>query len=576
MADPAVTRPLRISRRPVPEAAYDALPGSLDPVLRRVYAARRVLPAEVGATLSSLLPVGTLGGVEAAAELLVAARRSQAAILVVGDFDADGATAAALVVATLRAMGFAKVDYLVPNRFSLGYGFSPAVADLAAMQRPQIVITVDNGISSIEGVARATAHGIDVIITDHHLPGPELPAARAIINPNLQGEVFPSKALCGVGVAFYLMAALARALGKAGFGPYRQFQQPVIDALDLVALGTVADLVPLDANNRILVNEGLLRMRSGRVRPGLAALFAVAGRDPAATRSADLGFAIAPRLNAAGRLADMSLGIDCLLADDAATARSLAGRLDELNIERRRLQLRMQEEAAGLLDQLAAEGMADSSCLFDAGWHEGIVGLVAARMRERSGRPVVAFAPGGEEGMLKGSARSVTGIHIRDLIADAVARSGLSGLRFGGHAMAAGLSLPASDLQDFSAAWNAEVSRALASLDDADVHWTDGPLAVEDFNADLAAKLHFAGPWGQGFAEPLFDNVFEVLDHRLLKDAHLRLSLRHPDGGGPMEAIAFGHRELPAGRLRCLYHLGVNDYGGRRRQQLVVEHLQSA
>jgi len=568
-----------IRQREVPEPLYQALPAALDPVLRRIYAARHVAAGELAATLSGLLPVTSLGGVMAAADLLVSVRRRQAAVLVVGDYDADGATATALVVAALRGMGFTAVDYLVPNRFEFGYGFSPGVADLAATRRPAVIITVDNGVTSIEGVARARARGIDVIVTDHHLPGAELPAASVIINPNLPGEGFPGKALCGVGVAFYLVAALARVLDAAGLGRYEELRRPVLAGLDLVALGTVADLVPLDANNRILVAEGLRRMRAGAARPGLAALFAVAGRDPATARSADLGFAIAPRLNAAGRLDDMSLGIDCLLAADPRQARERAARLDALNAERRALQQRMQAQAEGHLAGIAdaaAGGAAPGLCLFDPAWHEGIVGLVASRLKERTGRPVVAFAPGDEAGILKGSARSIAGVHIRDVLAAVATRGAIRELRFGGHAMAAGLRLPAGQLETFESAWQAELALALAGVDTGQVLWTDGPLAPAELNDELAGQLHLAGPWGQGFPEPLFDNEFQVLDQRLLKDAHLRLSLRHAAGGDPIEAMAFNRTMPLPGRIRCCYRLGINDFGGRRRRQLVVEHLQSA
>lgn len=568
-----------IRQREVPEPLYQALPATLDPVLRRVYAARRVAPAELGATLSGLLPVGSLGGVTAAAERLVSVRRRQARVLVVGDYDADGATATALVVSALRGMGFADVGYLVPNRFEFGYGFSPGVADLAAARRPELIITVDNGVTSVEGVARAAAHGIDVIVTDHHLPGAELPAAQAIINPNLPGEAFPGKSLCGVGVAFYLAAALARALDSAGLGRYEALRRPVLAALDLVALGTVADLVPLDANNRILVAEGLRRMRAGEARPGLAALFAVAGRDTATARSADLGFAIAPRLNAAGRLDDMSLGIDCLLAPDAGRARGLAARLDALNAERRSLQQRMQAQAEQHLAGIGRDlpgGDAPGICLFDPDWHEGIVGLLASRVKERTGRPVVAFAPGDEAGILKGSARSVAGVHVRDVLAALATRGVVRELRFGGHAMAAGLRLPADQLDAFATAWQAELALALAGVEAGQVLWTDGPLSAAELTAELAEQLHFAGPWGQGFPEPLFDNEFEVLDQRLLKDAHLRLSLRHAAGGEPLEAMAFNRATPLPARMRCCYRLGINDFGGRRRRQLVVEHVQCA
>jgi single-stranded-DNA-specific exonuclease len=551
----------------------------LAPVLRRIYAARGVSPAELNATLSDLLPVGSLGGVGAAAQFLADARRRQSAILVVGDFDADGATASALVVASMRAMGFANVSYLVPDRFVFGYGLSPAVVDLAATRRPDLIITVDNGISSLDGVAHARALGIDVLVTDHHLPGEELPPARLIVNPNLPGEPFASKALCGVGVAFYLMAALARELGQRGLADFDDCRRAVSSCLDLVALGTVADVVCLDHNNRILVSEGLRRIRARTARPGVLALFEVAGRDPAMARSADLGFGIAPRLNAAGRLTDMSLGIECLLAPDGASARRHAARLDDLNRSRRELQARMQAEAQDHLERAGSHyvnGAAGGICLFDRSWHEGIVGLIASRVKERTGMPVVAFAPGEQPGLLKGSVRSVEGMNIRDLLAVIAASHRVPGMVFGGHAMAAGLRLPESALDAFRAEFSAEVTREMADVETGRVFWTDGPLAEADLRLPLAEGLHFAGPWGQGFAEPLFDNEFTVLDRRVLRDAHLRLLLRHPDGGEPVEAIAFNQTRALPGRARFLYRFGINAFNGHTRQQLVVEHIDCA
>jgi len=571
-----VTRVADVRRRDVPEALYAALPASLDPVLRRVYAARRVGVEEVEPALARLLPVGTLGGVAAAASLLADARAAQSRVLVVGDYDADGATATALMVAAMRAMGFAEVGYLVPNRFEYGYGLSPAIAELAAERRPAVLVTVDNGVASVEGVARARELGMAVVVTDHHLPGAELPRADAIVNPNLAGEAFPSKALCGVGVAFYVMAALGRELDARGLVPHAVSRRAVAECLDLVALGTVADLVPLDHNNRVLVAEGLRRMRAGAARPGIRALFRVAGRDIALARSADLGFALAPRLNAAGRLTDMSLGIDCLLATDEREALARAARLDELNRARQELQTRMQAEAEtqlrGLEEGLGA-GLPPALCLFDPRWHEGIVGLVASRVKERAGRPVIAFAPGEEAGLLKGSARSIDGVHVRDALAAVAARGVAPAMKFGGHAMAAGVRLPAAELDAFRAAFAAEVARQLAGAEPGSVLWTDGPLAAADFAPGLAEALHLAGPWGQGFPEPLFDNELAVLDQRVLKDAHLRLTLRHLDGGEPVEAIAFNRRESLPGAARFLYRLGINDFGGRRRRQLVVEDI---
>lgn len=573
----AVTAGLSVRRRAVPEDIYRSLPDDLDPVMRRIFAARQVPASELNPALNALLPVGSLGGTGPAAELLADLRRRRGAVVVVGDYDADGATASALMVTALRGMGFERVTYLVPNRFALGYGLSPAVAELAAAGKPDLLITVDNGITSVAGVERARALGISVLVTDHHLPGPELPDAAAVVNPNLPGEGFASKALCGVGVAFYVMAALARELDRQSLAPYAKSRQVVTSTLDLVALGTVADLVRLDHNNRILVNAGLARIRSGAGRPGVNALFAVAGRDPATARSAELGFVIAPRLNAAGRLSDMAIGIECLLSSDPRQARALASRLDELNAARRELQARMQaqaEEQISLITDDVAESSGEACCLFDPGWHEGIVGLVASRLKERTGAPAVAFAPAAEQGFLKGSARSIDGVHIRDVLAAVAARGAVPEMTFGGHAMAAGLRLPARCFEEFRAAFIAEVARQSAGLETGRVLWTDGPLTAAQMGIGLAEQLQFSAPWGQGFPEPLFDNDFAVLDQRVLKDAHLRLTLRHPEGGEPVEAIAFNETRALPGKARFLYRLGVNDFGGSRRRQLVVEHIE--
>jgi single-stranded-DNA-specific exonuclease len=573
----SVTTAANIRQREVPAAVYDALPGDLDPVLRRIYAARKLAPAEVNPSLSGMAPVGTLGGVGAAAALLADVRRREGRIVVVGDYDADGATASALMVTALRGMGFERVGFLVPSRFTYGYGLSPAVAELAAAGKPDLLVTVDNGVASVTGVARARELGMKVLVTDHHLPGPELPAADVIVNPNLVGEAFASKALCGVGVAFYVTAALARELDQRGVLPYERSRPVVAGTLDLVALGTVADVVRLDHNNRILVGEGLRRIRAGLGRPGLNALFEVVGRDPAAASAGDLGFVVAPRLNAAGRLADMTVGIECLLAADRRSARLLAARLHELNAERRDLQARMQTQAEQQLGRLAGElaGVdGQVGCLFDPGWHEGIVGLVASRLRERTDRPAVAFAPAEEEGIIKGSARSVEGVHIRDVLAAIAARGVVPEMTFGGHAMAAGLRLPLRRLEEFRAAFTEEVQRQLAGMESARVIWTDGPLDAGQARVELAERLHTAGPWGQGFPEPLFDNELAVLDQRVLKDAHLRLALRHPRGGEPVEAIAFNETRPLPDAARFVYRLGINDFGGRRRCQLVVEHIE--
>lgn len=564
-----------IVRREVLPDFYAALPAELDPVSRRVCAARLIQPAELGTSIANLLPIGSLTGARPAATLLAEAFDTQPALLIVGDFDADGATSTALMVSCLRAFGYHHVAYLVPNRFQFGYGLSVGIAELAMRSRPDFLITVDNGITSVDGVAFAADHGAQVIVTDHHLPGAALPAAAAIVNPNLHGEPFASKHLAGVGVAFYTMAALARELADRGHGDEEALKRIVARCLDLVALGTIADMVQLDPNNRILVTEGLKRMRTGRSRPGIEALFAVAGRNPVTARAADLGFAIAPRLNAAGRLEDMSLGIDCLLAAEAGSARRLAGRLDALNEERKQLQSRMLAGAGAQLAALEIDPAVagGASCLFDPDWHEGVVGLVAGRVCEQTGRPAIALAKSEMAGILKGSARSINGVHVRDLLEQIAPE--VPGLQFGGHAMAAGVRLPEGSLEVFRVHFGAEVGRQLGRLNRDDVLWTDGPLGPEDLRPQLAEQLQYLLPWGQGMPEPLFDNTFEICDQRILKDAHLKLQVRHSGRAGMFEAIAFNHVDPLGAKARLLYRLDVNDYGGRRRSQLVVERVLS-
>ena len=579
LRDPAqVVRP-DIRCRVAAPGSVDALPPELHPVLRRVLAARQVMPAQLQPALAQLLPVAGLPGVAAAAERLVAARSSGERVLVIGDFDADGATATALAMTCLRAFGFADPGFLVPDRFTLGYGLSVGIVELAAARRPALLLTVDNGITSFEGVRRARELGMEVLITDHHLAGPELPATALIVNPNLPGSSFGSPALCGVGVAFYLMAATGRRLAELGLVSADLARETVTACLDLVALGTVADLVPLDFNNRILVAEGIRRIRAGRTRPGIEALFRVAGRTPAVARSSDLGFAIAPRLNAAGRLTDMTLGIECLLAADDGTARGCATQLDALNTERRALQDRMQAEAqvqlAGLSE--AAIGSGGACCLFDERWHPGIVGLVASRIRELTGEPALAFARATEPGMLRGSARSVEGVHIRDVIANAVARIPGLDIRYGGHAMAAGLTLAEADLAVFHRAVATELARVRDPQGGGGTVWTDGGLEPDQIHLDVAEILAASGPWGQAFPEPLFDNLFTVREQRVVGEKHLKLRVAHPDGGPVFDAIVFRHAPLAGGRnapARLLYRLDVNHYRDTRTAQLVVEHLE--
>jgi single-stranded-DNA-specific exonuclease len=573
-----LARVLTVVRRVVPGGA-EALGADLHPVLRRVYAARGLRSSEeLKLTLERLAPVGSLGGAEAAAQLLI--RHRQGRVLVVGDFDADGATSTALMLRALRGFGFSAVDFLVPNRFEYGYGLTPEIVAVAAERAPTLIITVDNGISSHAGVLAARSRGIDVLITDHHLPAAQLPDANAIVNPNLPGNGFASGALAGVGVAFYVCAALRRALESAGL--LSAGAPPIASFLDLVALGTVADVVPLDANNRVLVAQGVARIRAGRCVAGISALLQVARRSQADLVSSDLGFAVAPRLNAAGRLSDMSVGIRCLLSDDPAEARALAIELDGLNAQRREIEAEMQLKALAAVRALREESgdqRRSGVCLFDAEWHQGVVGLVAGRVKEQLRRPVVAFALV-DERTLRGSARSVPGVHIRDVL-EAVATTHPGMLeKFGGHAMAAGLSLPRAQLDRFARAFDQEVARVMALGAASDVVETDGELKPDEIALPLATALRAGGPWGAAFAEPLFDGVFEVRGTpRVLAERHLKFQVSAQEGRGGFEAIAFNNVDpqrpapLPSGRVRLIYRLGTNEYQGEQRLQLVVEHL---
>lgn len=569
---------LKVVRR-TSAAGAAALGGHLHPVLGRVYAARGVRSAsELDHSLERLLPVSTLEGVPAAVELLLGHRNRR--VLVIGDFDADGATSSALVVRALRGFGFTAVDFLVPNRFEFGYGLTPEIVALAAGRAPSLIVTVDNGVSSNAGVAAARAQGIDVLITDHHLPGAELPAANVIVNPNLAGSRFGSRSLAGVGVAFYVMAALKRRMDELGLTTAAT--PGAATFLDLVALGTVADVVPLDANNRVLVAQGLKRIRAGRCVAGIRALLNLAGRSTAELTAADLAFGVAPRLNAAGRIDDMTVGIQCLLEDDPAAAQALAARLDALNAERRAIEARMQQEALAAVRVLRAPvpGMRDRTgvVLFEESWHQGVVGLVASRVKDRLRRPVIAFARA-DEATLRGSARSIPGIHIRDVL-DAIAAHHPDLIsRFGGHAMAAGLTLERVQLDRFAAAFDAEVKRCMTGVTAADAVETDGELTANEIALETAQALRAGGPWGQAFPEPSFDGLFSIRSARVLADRHLKMWVEVPRSGRAFDAIAFNHLEEgapsapPAGLAHLVYRLEVNEYQGERRLQLLVDHL---
>lgn len=568
---------MRIDPRPLPANLPDL--GDLPPLLTRLYAARGVRSAvELDKGLARLIPYQRLKGIDAAVSLLVTALQQRQRILIVGDFDADGATASSVGVLGLRMLGAAHVDYLVPNRFEYGYGLTPEIVAVALQREPQLLLTVDNGISSVEGVAAAKAAGLTVLVTDHHLPGPELPAADAIVNPNQPGCAFPSKALAGVGVMFYVLLALRARLRELNWFAERGLNEPnLAELLDLVALGSVADVVPLDANNRILVHQGLARIRAGRARPGLRAVLEVAGRDHQRINSTDLGFILGPRLNAAGRLDDMSLGIECLLCEDEALARDMAQQLDELNKDRKSIEQGMQREALAQLKDLPLADMPFGLCLFEPDWHQGVIGILASRLKERYFRPAIAFADAGD-GLLKGSARSVPGLHIRDAL-DAVAAKhpGLIS-KFGGHAMAAGLSLPQENYGAFAAAFDAEVRRQLHADDLTGRLLSDGQLSVTEFNLELAKALRHAGPWGQHFPEPLFHGVFQIVQQRLVGEKHLKLVLKTECGGQTLDGIAFNiDRELwpnPTVRwVEVAYKLDVNEFRGNETVQLMIAHL---
>jgi single-stranded-DNA-specific exonuclease len=570
-----------IRRRPLVPAADFAL--DVHPVLRRVYAGRGICSAaDLDLSLERLLPIGSLDGVDRAAQLL-AAHQAAGRVLVIGDFDADGATSTAVMVRGLRALQFAHVDFLVPDRFRFGYGLTPEIVALAATRTPSLIVTVDNGVSSVAGVEAALQLGIPVLVTDHHLPGAVLPRAEVIVNPNLAPTRFASSALAGVGVAFYVIAALARSLGRDDFR--------AAELLDLVALGTVADVVPLDHNNRILVSQGLRRIRAGRCVPGIRALLEAANRRIGEITAADLGFAVAPRLNAAGRLTDMSVGIACLLADEPTEAARLAALLGKLNDERREIEQRMQLEAIEIAAGLRFGddgGEALGLCLFDESWHQGVVGLVAGRIKDRWNRPVIAFARAAD-GSLRGSARSISGVNIRDALDSIAAQH--PGLidKFGGHAMAAGMSMPEASLTPFRLAFAEEIAARADRESLRGVIHSDGALTAAELSLDTAHVLRGAGPWGQGFPEPVFDGDFQVVDARIVGDRHLKLQLRAADSpgaggarsGASMDAIAFGyiggaaeHPELRGGaRIHLAYRLEVNEYRGVERVQLNCQHL---
>lgn len=569
----------QLRRREADETAE--LPADLPPLLRRLYASRGVRSArELERSVKGMLPWQQLSGIDNAVEILYNAFREGIRIIVVGDFDADGATSTALSVLGMRALGCDNISYLVPNRFEDGYGLSPEVVDQAKARGAQLIVTVDNGISSHAGVAHAKTLGIPVIVTDHHLPGDTLPDAEAIINPNLRDCEFPSKSLAGVGVAFYLMLALRTFLRDKGWFDERNIAPPnLAELLDLVALGTVADVVPLDANNRILTWQGLSRIRAGKCRPGIKALLEISNRDPQQLAASDLGFALGPRLNAAGRLDDMSVGVALLLCDNLGEARVLASELDALNQTRKEIEQGMQAEALILCEKLerSSETLPGGLAMYHPEWHQGVVGILASRIKERFHRPVIAFAPAGD-GTLKGSGRSIQGLHMRDALERLDTLYPDLMIKFGGHAMAAGLSLEEHKFEQFQQRFGELVTEWLdPALLQGEVI-SDGPLSAAEMSMEVAQLLRDAGPWGQMFPEPLFDGRFRLLQQRLVGERHLKVMVE-PIGGGPLlDGIAFnidttcwpdnGVREV-----ELAYKLDINEFRGNRSLQIIIDDI---
>ncbi len=557
------------------------MPSTLPPLLKRLYASRGVRGADdLERSVKGMLPWQQLSGVTTAVEMLYQAFKTGQRIVVVGDFDADGATSTALSVLALRSLGGKEIGYLVPNRFEDGYGLSPEVVDQAKALGAELIMTVDNGISSHAGVAHAHQYGIPVLVTDHHLPGATLPDAEAIINPNLPDCAFPSKSLAGVGVAFYLMLALRSHLRDKGWFDEQGIAIPnLAEYLDLVALGTVADVVPLDANNRILTWQGLSRIRAGKCRPGIRALLEIANRDPQKLAASDLGFALGPRLNAAGRLDDMSVGVALLLCDNPGEARVLANELDALNQTRKEIEQGMQVEALALCDAFlkSTAELPVGLAIYHPEWHQGVVGILASRIKERFHRPVIAFAPAGD-GTLKGSGRSIPGLHLRDALERLDTLNPGLILKFGGHAMAAGLSLEASNIEVFQQRFAELVAQLLDPAQLEGEVWSDGPLQPQEMTLEIAEMLRDAGPWGQAFPEPVFDGRFRLLQQRLVGERHLKVMLEPAQGGPLLDGIAFNvdtARWPDAGvrEVEMVYKLDINEFRGNRSVQLIIDHL---
>ena len=556
--------------------------GDIHPLLQRIFSARGIKSiTELDRALDKLPSPWLLLGMEEMVAHLITAIKDQQKITIVADFDADGATSCAVAIKGLQLLGAGEVTFVVPNRFEYGYGLTPEIVELAKQHKPDVIITVDNGISSIEGVKAAQNAGIKVLVTDHHLPGQELPPADAIVNPNLPEDTFPSKALAGVGVMFYVLVALRSRLREQQWFKQQQRSEPnLAQLLDYVALGTVADVVALDQVNRILVYQGLTRIRMGRCHPGLQALIEVSGRNPLTLVAADLGFALGPRLNAAGRMDDMSLGIQCLLTEDTALAKTMALQLDDLNNDRKEIEGQMKHEALALLGEMKAldeHYLPAGVCLFDELWHQGIIGILASRIKDQLHRPVIAFAPAGKD-LIKGSARSISGVHIRDVLSDIAAIHPKLLNKFGGHAMAAGLSIAMHDYPAFALAFDEMVRKRLTNVDLEQKVWSDGELAEQDMTLEVAELLQTAATWGHDFPEPVFHGNFEIIQARIVGQQHLKLVMRKPNGNVLLDGIAFfvDKPEQWLGLRVCnaAYKLDVNEFRGQRSVQLLVQYLE--
>ena len=565
-----------------PVKKKQALQGNLHPLLERIFLARGITSdLELDRTLAKLPSPWLLSGMEEMVEHLLVAINEQQKICIVADFDADGATSCAVAIKGLQLLGAGQVTFVVPNRFDYGYGLTPEIVELVKLQNPDVIITVDNGISSIDGVKAATDSGIKVLVTDHHLPGSILPAATAIVNPNLLDDKFPNKSLAGVGVIFYVLLALRSRLRDINWFETNQVKEPnLAQLLDYVALGTVADVVALEQSNRILVYQGLLRIRTGRCHPGLTALVEVSGKNRQTITAADLGFSLGPRLNAAGRMDDMSLGIQCLLSDDPALAKDIALQLDALNNDRREVEAVMKHEALTYLSEMKAldeHHLPAGVCLFDANWHQGVIGILASRIKDQVHRPVIAFAPAGKD-LIKGSARSIPGVHIRDVLSDIAAAHPNLLSKFGGHAMAAGLSLKMHDYPPFALAFDEMVGKRLASVDLEQKILSDGELTEQEMTLEIADLLQNAATWGQEFPEPLFDGVFDVIQSRIVGQRHLKLVLRKPSGDLVIDAIAFfvdkPEHWLGLRQIKVAYRLDINEFRGNRTVQFIVQYFE--